>query len=126
MSDDPKSRDVDRLFHELDDLKGSHSRITERLFDKLDELQTSQADVRESSLATQHAVASFIKQASRQLEEQDERITALRAQCDRHSSLLSGIRIWAAAAAVLVPGTLAAVAFVLSRIPPVAWSAFGR
>ena len=123
---DPTSRDVNRLFTELDALKSSHSHVTERLFDKLDELQTSQSDVRESSLATQHAVASFVKQASRQLEDQDERITALRSQCDRHSLLLSSIRIWAAAAAVLVPGTLAAVAFVLSRIPPSAWSAMGR
>jgi hypothetical protein len=88
----------------MSDLSARLMRIEEKL-----------GETREDVACMRAEVAAFIAQASSRLEEAEvEARTATRQ--------LKWLRVWAAAAVVLVPGTLGVVAWFLSAIPAAAWS----
>lgn len=108
----------------------------DRIHTQLLKLTEDVGDTQVIAARTEERIADFILRSEDRQRKQSERLEAIEAAQSADRKLqqavqaetarkVDAIRIWAAAAGLLVPTTLAVVAWVLSRIPPSAWSAIG-
>lgn len=109
----------------------------DRVFEELGALREQSTDVHATVARIEERLMLFMHESGDRARKASDRVQKLELATEtRHEALelelsstskqLFAIKVWAAAAALLVPGTLAVVAWVLSRIPPDAWSAVAK
>lgn len=100
--------------------------FAELVHEEIVALRNEMREVGSNVAVVDERVANMARVGDERARKISERVAALEKGAGEAKTRLTWVAAWAAAAAVLVPGTLGVVAWLLAKVPPSAWSALGR